>query len=56
VPKSTAGDLARIPYDDARLREVALSIVQTAKHQDATTRYRRQTVPGIGKMLRLVLR
>jgi hypothetical protein len=32
-----------------------LTIVQTAKQQDAQTFYRRQSVPGIGKILRLVL-
>src|SRR6266851_9933329 len=35
VPKSLEVDLALITYDDARLRDVALTIVKTAKHHDA---------------------
>jgi hypothetical protein len=56
VPKSIEVDLARISYDDDLLRDVERTIVQTAKQHDANTLYLRQTVPGIGKMLRLVLR
>jgi transposase len=37
------------------LRDVELSIVKTAKHHDANTLYLLQTVPGIGKILSLVL-
>ena len=55
VQKSIAVDLALIGYDDALLRDVALTIVKTAKHHDAHTLYLLQTVPGIGKILRLVL-
>jgi transposase len=33
-----------------------LTIAQTAKQHDAQTLYRRQSVPGIGKILSLVLR
>jgi len=53
--KSLAVDRALIGFYDHRLRDVALSIVNTAKPHDATTRYRRHTVPGIGTILRLVL-
>ena len=37
------------------LRDVELTIVTTARHHDANTRHLLQTVPGIGKMLSLVL-
>src|SRR5882672_7182014 len=55
VQKSIAVDLALITSDDALLRDVELSIVKTAKHHDANTLYLLQTVPGIGKILSLVL-
>jgi transposase len=55
VHKSIAVDLALITSYDALLRDVELSIVNTAKHHDANTLYLRQTVPGIGKILRLVV-
>jgi transposase len=55
MPKSIAVDLALIPYDDALLRDVELPIVTTARHHDAHTLYRLQTVPGIGTILSLVL-
>ncbi len=55
VHKSIAVDLALITYDDELLRDVELSIVKTAKHHDANTLYLLQTVPGIGKILSLVL-
>jgi transposase len=55
VQQSIAVDLALITDDDALLRDLELTIVNTAKHHDAHTRYLRQTVPGIGTILRLVL-
>ena len=55
VHKSIEVDLALITYDDELLRDVELSIVKTARHHDAHTRYLLQTVPGIGKILSLVL-
>jgi len=55
VPKSIEVDLALITYYDAWLRDLALTIVKTAKHHDAQTLYLRQTVPGIGTILSLVL-
>jgi transposase len=55
VQKSLAGDRARIgPYDHL-VHAVALSIVHTAKQHDPPTLSRRQSVPGIGKILRRVL-
>ena len=56
VPKSIEVDLALITYDDHLLRAVALTIVKTAKHPDAHTLSLVHTVPGIGTILRLVLR
>jgi transposase len=55
VQKSIEVDLSLIGYDDALLREVELTILKTAKQHDANTLYRLQTVPGIGKILSLVL-
>ena len=55
VQKSIEVDLALITYYDALLRDVELTIVKTAKHHDAHTLYLLQTVPGIGKILSLVL-
>src|SRR5215468_5039714 len=55
VQKSIAVDLAMIDSYDRLLTDLELSIVQTAKQHDANTLYRLQTVPGIGKMLSLVL-
>ena len=49
VHTSMEGALALLPSDDARLRDVALPIVNTATHQDAPTLYRLHTVPGIGQ-------
>jgi hypothetical protein len=55
VHKSIAVDLALVSSSDALRRDVARTIVKTAKQQDANTLYLLQTVPGIGTMLRLVL-
>jgi transposase len=55
VQKSIEVDLALIDYDDQLLRELALAMVTTAKKHDANTLYLLQTVPGIGKILSLVL-
>ena len=48
-------DLALITSDDALLRDVERTIVTTAKHHDANTLSLLHTVPGIGKILSLVL-
>ena len=55
VHKSIEVDLALIGYDDELLRDVELTLLNTAKHHDANTLYLLQTVPGIGKILSLVL-
>jgi transposase len=55
VQKSMEVDLALIDYDDPLLNDVELSSVRLAKQHDPDTFYRRQSVPGIGKSLRLVL-
>src|SRR5262245_36048081 len=55
VHKSVAIDLALIDFYDQLLRDVALTIVQTAKQHDAQTLYRLQSVPGIGTILSVVL-
>jgi transposase len=55
VQKRVEVDLALIDYDDQRLSAVELSLVQTAKQHHAQTLARRQSVPGIGKILSLVL-
>jgi transposase len=55
VQKSIEIDLALIGHYDDLLRDVELTLVKTAKHHDANTLYLLQTVPGIGKILSLVL-
>jgi transposase len=55
VHKSIEVDLALITSYDDLLRDVELTIVKTAKHHDVQTLYLLQTVPGIGKILSLVL-
>jgi transposase len=55
VHKSVEVDLALIDYYDQLLRDLEVAIVQTAKQHDANTLYLLQTVPGIGKILSLVL-
>jgi transposase len=55
VHKTIEVDLALITYYDQLLTELELSIVKTAKQHDAQTLYLLQTVPGIGKILSLVL-
>jgi transposase len=55
VHKSIDVDLALLGYYDELLRDVELTLLKTAKHHDANTLYLLQTVPGIGKILSLVL-
>jgi transposase len=55
VQKSVEVDLALIDYYDQLLRDLELALVKTAKQHDANTLYLLQTVPGIGKILSLVL-
>lgn len=53
VPQTIAVDLALRTSDDARLPDLALSIVQTAKQHDAPTCYRLRSIPGVGNILAL---
>jgi transposase len=55
VQKSMEVDLALIDYYDQLLGDLELHIVKAAKQHDAQTVYLLQTVPGIGKILSLVL-
>jgi transposase len=55
VQKSMEVDLTLIDHDDRVLNDLELSILNTAKQHDAQTLYLLQTVPGIGKILSLVL-
>jgi transposase len=55
VHKNVEVDLALITYDDQLLNNLELSITKTAKQHDANTLYLLHTVPGIGKILSLVL-
>jgi hypothetical protein len=55
VPQPSAVDLALITYDDELVRDLALSLTQTAKHHDAHPWYLVQTVPGMGQNLSLVV-
>jgi transposase len=55
VRKSIEIDLALIAHYDALLADVELSITQTAKVHDANAFYRLRSVPGIGKILALVI-
>jgi transposase len=55
VPKSIAVDLALIDDDDQLLRDLEWAIGTMAKQHDANTRYWLQTLPGVGKILSLVL-
>jgi transposase len=55
VHKSRAVDLALLGSYDPLLRELELPIVKAAQQHDAHTLYLLQTVPGLGKILSLVL-
>jgi transposase len=55
VQKNIEVDLALVTYYDQLLTDLELSIVKAARHHDAHTLYLLQTVPGIGKILSLVL-
>lgn len=55
VQKSVEVDLALIDYYDRLLSDIELTILQTAKQHNAQSLYRLQSVPGIGKILSLVL-
>jgi transposase len=55
VQKSIEVDLALIDIYDRLLTTLELDLVQTAKTHDAQTFYRLRSIPGIGKILALVL-
>jgi transposase len=55
VHKSIEVDLALIDSDDRLLSALEWAIGKTATQHDANTFYRRPSVPGIGKILALVL-
>ena len=55
VQKNIEVDLALITYYDELLKDLELYILKIAKQHDANTLYLLQTVPGIGKILSLVL-
>lgn len=55
VQKSIEVDLALIGHYDHLLRNMELSILQTAKQHHTNTLYLLRTVPGIGEILSLVL-
>jgi transposase len=55
VQKNIEVDLALITYYDELLSDLELYILKTAKQHDAHPLYLVQTVPGIGKILSLVL-
>jgi transposase len=55
VQKSIEVDLGLIGYYDQVLNDLEFTLVNTAKQHHAQTLYRLQSVPGIGKILALVL-
>ena len=55
VQKSAAVDLAIIERLDEQIGQVELYLTRTAKVDDVQTYHRLQTIPGVGKVLALVL-
>src|SRR5262249_41156802 len=55
VHKSIEVALALITYYDELLTDLELSIVNSAKQHDANTFYRLRSIPGVGKILALVM-
>jgi transposase len=55
VQKSIEVDLALIDHYDQLLSDIELYIVNTAKQHDVNAFYRLRSVPGIGKILALVI-
>jgi len=53
VPKTLEVALSRIPSDDELLQDLERSLLKTAQHHEAQPLYLLQTVPGLGKSLRL---
>jgi transposase len=55
VQRSAAADLAVIDCLDEQIAQLELYLVRTAKVEDVQTYHRLQTIPGVGKILALVL-
>ena len=55
VQKTIGVDLGLLAYYDQMLRDLEYFILRTAKDHDHNTLYRLRTVPGIGKILSLVI-
>jgi transposase len=55
VHKSIEVDLALMTYYDQLLTDLELTVVKSAKQHDANTFYRLRSIPGVGKILALVL-
>jgi transposase len=55
VQQTIEVDLALITYYDELLKDLELYLLKTAKQHDANTLYLLQTIPGVGKILSLVL-
>jgi transposase len=55
VRKSIEADLALIAHYDRLLKALELYLLRTAREHDPNTLYRLRTVPGIGKILSLVI-
>jgi transposase len=55
VRQSIEVDLALLESLDTLIADVELYLVKTAKVEDAQSYYRLQTIPGVGKVLALVL-
>ena len=55
VAKSAAANLAVIDCLDAQVAELELYLTRTAKVDDVQTYHRLQTIPGVGKVLALIL-
>jgi transposase len=55
VQKSAAVDLAMVDQLDLAIGELELYLTRTAKVDDVQTYHRLQTVPGVGKILALIL-
>jgi transposase len=55
VQKNAAADLALIDALDVQIAELELYLTRTAKVDDVQTYYRLQSIPGVGKVLALIL-
>ena len=55
VQKSAAADLALIDALDTQIGDLELYLVRTAKVDDVQTFHRLRSIPGVGKMLALIL-